>query len=188
MKKLRAIQQRVGSESIPNDLRGVGQTPILSELPPCPYLVVAGSDLPTLEKVEQLFTLQLYPQDQVLVLESAVDESYKHKALRLWYAARFLLEQHPELSLQLGERDLLRETLVANIGQTNFIHPDRLRREPVTLNLPSQGQLVVTVLVQHLLVQVGYPLEVQNEEIVVQVSDDILKFQIPFTSPQALAV
>ncbi|WP_141733844.1 hypothetical protein [Oligoflexus tunisiensis] len=188
MKKLRAIQERVGSESIPNDLRGVGQTPVLAELPPCPYLVVDGSDLPTLEKVEKLFTLQLYPQDRVLVLESALDESHKHKALRLWYASRFLLQQYPSLRLQLGERDLLRETLLANINQTKFFHPDRLRREPVPLNLPQPGHLILTVLVQHLLVQIGYPLEVHDEDIVVQAGDAIFQFEVPLTPPQAIAV
>lgn len=188
MKKLRAIQERRGSESIPNDLRGLGQTPLLTDLPPCPYLVVDGADLPTLEPVEKLFDLQLNPQDQVLVLESAVDESHKHKALRLWFVARYLLDHYPHLRLQIGERDLLREALLANIGQTEFIHPNRQRHDPVAARLHGNGTLTLSVLLQHVLVQVGYPFQATEQEMVLLAGDELFRFEFPSMMRKAVAV
>jgi hypothetical protein len=188
MKKLRAIQERRGSETFPNDLRGVGESPLLTELPPCPYLVVRGSDLPTLEAVRKLFELQVNPQDQVFILESAVSESHKHKALRLWFVARHLLKHHPQLELQIGERDLLREVLLANIDQTEFMHPNRQQREAVTLQLHGPGSLTLSVLLQHVLVQVGYPIEATEQDTILLASDEILRFELPTVAPKALAV
>ncbi|HYX37530.1 MAG TPA: hypothetical protein VE954_30885 [Oligoflexus sp.] len=188
MKKLRAIQERVGSGSLPNDLRGVGQSPLLTDLPPCPYLVVDGSQVSKLEAVEKLFGLQLYPQDDVLVLESALEESHKHRALRLWYAARYLLQLDATLRLQLGERDLLREALLANIGQTKFFHPDRVRREPVAVRLHGPGTLAVSSLLQHVLVQVGYPLHAGEDDLVLNANDALFGHEVLSHTPKAVAV
>jgi hypothetical protein len=188
MKKLRAIQDRRNSETFPNDLRGVGESPLLIELPPSPYLVVRGADLPPLEAVQKLFELQVNPQNQVFILESAVHESHKHKSLRLWFVARYLFKQHPELEMQIGERDLLREVLLANIGQTEFIHPSRQQREPVTLQLHGSGSLTLSVLVQHALVQVGYPIEARDQDAIVLASDELFRFELPAETRQALAV
>ncbi|HET9239105.1 MAG TPA: hypothetical protein VFO10_17735 [Oligoflexus sp.] len=188
MKKLRAIQERRGSETFPNDLRGVGESPLLTELPPCPYLVVRGSDLPTLEPIEKLFELQVNPQDQVFILESAVNESHKHKALRLWFVARFLLKQHPGLELQIGERDLLREALLANIGQTEFVHPNRQQREPVPVQLHGSGSLTLSVLLQHVLVQVGYPIQATEQDCILSADDELFRFEFPIETRKALAV
>jgi len=188
MKKLRAIQERVGSESLPNDLRGVGQSPLLTDLPPCPYLVVDGSNVTTLETVLNRFQLQLNPQEQLLILESAVEESHKHKALRLWYAARHLLDHHPMLRLQLSERDLLRETLLANIGQSEFLHPDRLRREPVTFRLPQAGSMALSPLAQHVLVQIGYPLMASDTDLVLKAGHALFRHEVKSQSKKAVAV
>ena len=188
MKKLRAIQERRGSDSLPNDLRGVGESPLLTELPPCPYLVVRGSDLPTLEPIEKLFELELNPQDQVFILESAVNESHKHKAVRLWFVARYLLKHHPQLELQIGERDLLREVLLANIGQTQFMHPNRQKREPVTLHLHGSGTLTLSVLLQHVLQQIGYPIEAAGQETTILAHDELFRFDFPTVTTKALAV
>lgn len=188
MKKLRAIQERRGSESFHSDLRGVGESPLLTDLPPCPYLVVSGSDLPTLEPIEKIFELELNPQDQVFILESAVSESHKHKAVRLWFVARYLLKYHPELELQIGERDLLREVLVANIGQTQFIHPNRQKREPVSIQLQGAGTLTLSVLLQHVLKQIGYPIEAKDQDTTILATDEIFRFDLPTVIPKALAV
>ncbi len=188
MKKLRAIQERRGSEALENDLRGVGQSPLLTDLPPCPYLVIDGAELPSLEAVGKLFQLHLMKQDQVFVLESAQDENHKHKGLRLWFAARHLLNHHPHLKLQISERDLLREALLSNIGQTEFMHPDRQRREPVPLHLHEPGTLNVSVLLQHVLVQVGYPLQASEQYLVLNAGDELFRFELSSSNRKALAV
>ncbi len=188
MKKLRAIQERQGSEALSNDLRGVGQSPLLTDLPPCPYLVVDAADLTMLEAVGKLFQLHLMKQDHVFVLESAQDESHKHKALRLWFAARHLLAHYPQLKLQIGERDLLREALLSNIDQTQFMHPDRQRREAVPLHLHGPGTLNVSVLLQHVLVQVGYPLKAGEQYLVLNAGDELFRFDLSSIHRKAVAV
>lgn len=188
MKKLRVIQERKGSDSLPNDLRGLGMTPLLTELPPSPYLVVEGADLPMMEPVEKLFDLQLVPQDRLYVMESALEESHKHKALRLWFAARYLFDRHPELKLQISERDLLRESLLANIGQTQFIHPNRQSHDPFDVQLHGQGTLSLSVLMQHVLVQVGYPFEATEQTMIIMAGDELFRFEFPSTIRKAVAV
>jgi hypothetical protein len=144
MRKLRAIRECETAEPHPHDSRSLGPTPLLNDMPPIPYLVVDGADLPLLEPIEKRFELQVYPQDQFLVLESAVDEPCKRKALRLWYAARHLFDQHPGLRMQIHERDLLRESLLANIGQRHFIHPNRQLHDAVAVQLDAEGTLSIS--------------------------------------------
>jgi hypothetical protein len=188
MRNLRAIRNSEESEAHPHDLQSIGPTPLLNDLPPIPYLVVDGASLSLLEPLEKRFQLQLYPQDQLLVLESNADESYKHKFLRLWYAARHLFEKQPSLRMQIRERNLLRESLLANIGHRHFIHPNRQQHDAVAVQLDAEGTLSVSVLLQLLLVQLGYPLQAGENDLVLPADHELFHYGVSAGARKALAV
>lgn len=166
-KPLRQVTERAESPAREADLRGIGQTAILADLPPLPYLFVRHSlDLPLIEIVKR-HGLQAREHTHGHILHGKSGEHYKTMCVNLFVTALRIHQDHKHAELYLGHQDLLRETLVSNShplsGTHHFMAPHDLAFHH--LNIPNfHGPLTVSPLHQIVLHQAGVPVQIHEHD------------------------
>jgi hypothetical protein len=112
---LKALKPRTENIEVERDLRGLGHTTLVKELPPKEFLIIKNSEESKVKKVAELLQLECEKLDEdesSYVLSSHNRKlSYKHHTVSLFMASLLISEKSPNSILVLTEKQILREEL-----------------------------------------------------------------------------
>jgi hypothetical protein len=112
MRKLRQVQERRSHQDVENDLRNLGDTELIKDLPPQPFLVAESSftrvDLNILRRIESVTVGTTAGHDFL----TSHNPRYKPATLDLFFAGLLLFQSSEGKRLFLGDFQPLRQYLL----------------------------------------------------------------------------
>jgi hypothetical protein len=166
MSKLRVVTPRAENYDNDQDIRGLGQSDLFSDLTPLPFLAVKNVSNEMIKQAVEKFNLVQKPSDHkdvILLLDEHFKTSHKEKSVMLMGAGLLISHHAPNAQMLMTVENRLRNTLLVSF-ETHQQKPET-KDELVGHWLQKTSHFTLSSDVQLFLHQAGFDIQVGDHEV-----------------------